>query len=266
LTLIEPDGNTETRALILYGAGALAWQQGDYVTALETLEACARVSRELGNHYLLAGSLVHQGRMLAALHGPSDQAQAVQEEGIAILVDAGEGSGLQAQALAYLGGYLAVKGEVASARRRLEESSRLYQSLGQAQVVAIPVGYLARLELQQGNYDAAYALLVDSLARWGQSNRWGVAWRLESFAMLAVGLGRAADGARLFGAAEALLESIGARLDPIDRFGYEASVAAAREALGEAAFERAWAEGRGMRVERAVMLAQAVRPAGLDEA
>jgi hypothetical protein len=59
-------------------------------------------------------------------------------------------------------------------------------------------------------------------------------------------------GARLLGAAEALLEAIGGVLDPDDGMVYEQGVASARAQLSEAEFERAWAEGRAMSMEEAI--------------
>ena len=53
---------------------------------------------------------------------------------------------------------------------------------------------------------------------------------------------------RLFGAVEALLESIGMarRMDPSDQKEFDHYVAAVRAQIDEAAFAKAWAEGRVM--------------------
>jgi hypothetical protein len=58
--------------------------------------------------------------------------------------------------------------------------------------------------------------------------------------------------ARLFGAAAALREAIGAPLPPVEHAAYDRSVAALRAALPEAAFAAAWAEGRRMTVDQAI--------------
>ena len=63
---------------------------------------------------------------------------------------------------------------------------------------------------------------------------------------------QAQQGARLLGAAEALLEAVGAVLDADDRIVYEQGVTSARAQLSEEKFERAWAEGRAMSMERAI--------------
>jgi tetratricopeptide (TPR) repeat protein len=62
-------------------------------------------------------------------------------------------------------------------------------------------------------------------------------------------------GARLFGAAEALREGTGRVILSYDRAEHERCVRLAREALGEAAFEAAWAEGRALSLDQACALA-----------
>ncbi|MEK7785118.1 MAG: hypothetical protein AAB658_06790, partial [Chloroflexota bacterium] len=68
--------------------------------------------------------------------------------------------------------------------------------------------------------------------------------------------------ARLFGAAEALLDAIGAPLAPADRAEWERDAAMARVQLDPSAssgqavmFNAAWAEGRVMAMEQAVVYA-----------
>jgi hypothetical protein len=75
---------------------------------------------------------------------------------------------------------------------------------------------------------------------------------LEGFAHVAGAEGDAERAARLFGAAEALREALGAPLPPVERAHYDRSVAATRAALGEEAFAAAWAEGRALSLEQAI--------------
>jgi hypothetical protein len=84
----------------------------------------------------------------------------------------------------------------------------------------------------------------------------GIAEAVDALAGLAVVRGQAARAARLFGAAAALRDTIGARPDPGDRAENEPNVAAARTALGEQAFAAAWANGRAMTLEEAIEEAQ----------
>jgi non-specific serine/threonine protein kinase len=65
-------------------------------------------------------------------------------------------------------------------------------------------------------------------------------------ACLDVAQGRVRRAARLFGVSEGLREAIGAMLMPWIRPLHEGSIARARSALGQGAFEMALAEGRAM--------------------
>jgi DNA-binding CsgD family transcriptional regulator len=69
---------------------------------------------------------------------------------------------------------------------------------------------------------------------------------LEGLARLAVGQGAFARGAQLWGEAEALRQSVGVPVPPIERAEYERAVAAARAHLGEAAFTASWNVGRAL--------------------
>jgi hypothetical protein len=64
--------------------------------------------------------------------------------------------------------------------------------------------------------------------------------------------GDAARAVRLFGAAERLLQSLDAALDPSGSLDYDKNLADTRARLGEEAFSKAWQEGRTMPLEQAV--------------
>jgi hypothetical protein len=84
--------------------------------------------------------------------------------------------------------------------------------------------------------------------------RLSLALSFEAFAHLA-----ARDdpdrAARLWGAAEALRERLGAPLPPNDRAEYERDVAAVRQALGAERFAIAWVAGRSLTEEQAIAYA-----------
>ncbi len=62
-------------------------------------------------------------------------------------------------------------------------------------------------------------------------------------------------GARLFGAAEALLEAVGAPLAPADRAEWERDVAMMRSQFEDAGLTTAWNAGRSMPLELAFQYA-----------
>jgi len=79
---------------------------------------------------------------------------------------------------------------------------------------------------------------------------------LECLAGLSADDGRHHEAARLFGAAEAMRQRIGVVRFKIHENGYDASVAALRNAVGDKDFDAAWAEGAALSTEDAIAYAQ----------
>ena len=86
-------------------------------------------------------------------------------------------------------------------------------------------------------------------------DRGGVAASLEASAGLVTAQKQTEQAVRLWGAAEALREAMGASLRPTDHAEHERSIAAIRAALGEEAFAAASAEGRALTLEDAIRYA-----------
>jgi len=82
-----------------------------------------------------------------------------------------------------------------------------------------------------------------------------VAAAVEGLAGVARARGEGARAARLWGAAAAARAALGAPPWPAFRPAHEASVAAARTALGEEAFAAAWEEGQALSLEQAIAAA-----------
>jgi len=64
------------------------------------------------------------------------------------------------------------------------------------------------------------------------------------------------EATRLFGAAHGIRQRIGEVRFKVWEAGYEASVAALRDAMGQTDFDSAWAEGAAMSTEEAIAYAQ----------
>jgi hypothetical protein len=133
------------------------------------------------------------------------------------------------------------------------ECLSLYQEMNDEFNVATTVGWLGLLVIWSGDeHDLAERFLTEGLVlnRKIGNSAYGV-YCLEGFAGLAGERGQGARAARLWGAAEALRESIGSPPTPEARPYYEGSIAAARALLGERAWEAAFAEGSAMSPEEA---------------
>jgi hypothetical protein len=117
---------------------------------------------------------------------------------------------------------------------------------------------IGAVSLKQGADEAAAVHLVECLALAQVIGEKRIAASaIEGAGQLAERGGILPVAARLFGAADAIREAIGAPRPKAERDDLDSSVARMRKALGEEAAARAWAEGRKLGYEEAVLEAQA---------
>jgi len=118
---------------------------------------------------------------------------------------------------------------------------------------------LALIARDQRNPARAAALYRESLTlSWDQRDSWGMVEALVGLADVAAARGHATTAVRLFGAADAIGESIGLSLQPYVRDRHERALAAARRALGAAGAAATWDEGRALPAAQAVAEALAL--------
>jgi DNA-binding CsgD family transcriptional regulator len=136
----------------------------------------------------------------------------------------------------------------------LEESLAICKQAG-VEIDLIPVTFgLAHLSALQGDEATASRLYQESLTLLFTCTVYqeNIAVGLEGLAVLSGGQGKPGQAARLWGAAEALREAIGAPMHPVHRASVEQALTLARTTLGEQAYVSAWEEGRGMTAEQAL--------------
>ena len=115
----------------------------------------------------------------------------------------------------------------------------------------------ARVAIVQGEPEQAERDAHDALTMAPSMQAYsGISDILECLGALAVDAGSHREAARLFGAAHGIRERIGEVRFKVWDAGYEASVAALRNALGEQDFDGAWAEGAALSVEEAIAYTQ----------
>jgi hypothetical protein len=115
---------------------------------------------------------------------------------------------------------------------------------------------LGDVGLKQGDYAAAQTLYQQSLMLCREmGDKLLIAWNQAGLAAIAMRTGAARRAAYLAAAAETLLTAIHAVLEIDSRYLLEQTVAAARVALGEAAFAAAKEAGQNLTFDEAVALA-----------
>jgi predicted ATPase/class 3 adenylate cyclase/DNA-binding CsgD family transcriptional regulator len=154
---------------------------------------------------------------------------------------------------AYSGQAAIAGGDLTAARRSADEAiANLtgWYSIGALTTrcrVAIAEG-----EPDQAERDAHEALAIST----GVQAYLGVSDTLECLAALAGESGSHREAARLFGAAHGIRQRMGTVRFKVWDAGYEASVAAQRNAMGEGEFDSAWAEGAAMSIDEAIAYVQ----------
>jgi tetratricopeptide (TPR) repeat protein len=120
--------------------------------------------------------------------------------------------------------------------------------------LSITLFFMGLLALHRNNYSLARQQFSDyfNLARTVHEGKIITSDLLISMAAVAAGIHQSERAARLYGAAQALFDSIDYEIPPFDRAEFERHIHQARQQLGDAAFEALVNEGRRMLLEQAV--------------
>jgi predicted ATPase/class 3 adenylate cyclase len=249
------EGRTTERAKLLSATGLLAYWQGDYPAARARHEECLAIWGQLGDRRGIAVSLNNLG-MVARSQGDYASARAMYEETLVIQRERGD-RWAAAAALNNMANLAAEQGDYRGSQTQLQESLAIWRELGDRGATATALENLGNVAYEQGELAAARALHVESLSLRRQvGDKLGIVISLERLAAVAASLGSPLRAARIWGAAERLRAEIGSALEPKDRSHLDRRGAAAREALGDdAAFDRAWQDGRSLTLEQAIDLA-----------
>jgi hypothetical protein len=140
------------------------------------------------------------------------------------------------------------------------EALGIFRASGVHFDLSTTLGFLAHVDLARGNVPQAIQRLSESLtiAR-AIDHRWLIASDIVGFAATAAAQGQPELAARLLGAADALLTATG-QPKPSNYFDQAQTQSTVREALGEAAFTQAWAEGQGLLMAEVLTLIETMTP------
>ncbi|HUR17483.1 MAG TPA: tetratricopeptide repeat protein [Acidimicrobiales bacterium] len=147
-------------------------------------------------------------------------------------------------------------GATSAAAGHFLEALATSQDIGDAHAQALALEGLSSLARMDGRFDEASTLAHRALELHRDiGDVAGIAAALESVAGLAVEGSRWRGAARLFAAAQGVLEEAGFVRAQRDQERQESDLAEVRKALGDEEFERAWVEGSSMSREAAVAYA-----------
>ena len=212
-------------------------------------EAALKGGAELGGRFAAVGHAVVGTAALAAGDGAAahEAREAARQDMIVV-----SGATAAVQRIFNAEAALADR-DLAAARRWADEAVSTTTGFWLSQALTTR----ARVAIAQGEPDQAEHDAHDALARAGEVEAYlFIPDTLECLAGLAGEAGSNREAARLFGAAEAIRQRMGAVRFKVWDAGYEASVAALRDAMGEKDFESAWVEGAALSTDEAIAYAQ----------
>ncbi len=243
---------------VLVGAARLAFSQGDSGRAKVLINRGLTLSRELGDKAGTAWFLIWRGILAVAR---TDYVGAIPplEESLALNRDLGD-KWWTVESLVYLGIAAAMQGDYRKAETFLQQSLALSRETENPNNLKWSLRICGLLALREKDFERGEAFLTETLRYCRDPRTHGilnpaiVERTLEGLAQVASGRLDYARAVALFGAAEALRETLGATTsgwvpgaDNHDRY-----VASARSGLGDAAFVAGWAQGRAMSLEQTI--------------
>jgi len=249
----EPRMPASSRAMLLFVAATLGQALGDVESTQDMIDESMRIFGSLEDdmgYYYASGTAgliaVGQGRY---------------EDGLALMEESGQrrlemGDLWPAGAMFGFSATVALgMGNRVRARDLAERSLSLGREVGASELVALALPTLATIARSDGDLELATRLFEEGLVISAEvGDQTNVAYYLEALAEISASQDRLERSARLCGAAGALLETIEVITYPhaADRTFYDRQMAAARQRLGDRAWEEAREEGRAMTPEEAI--------------
>ncbi|MEY2524678.1 MAG: hypothetical protein QOJ66_3243, partial [Ilumatobacteraceae bacterium] len=235
-------------AVGLMGLGIAHAHRGEVSAARELADEALEAGPALGGHFLGMGSVTAAAAALAG----SDLAgaQAASEAAWRYLSVAQPDMAAAGRAFNAVEAALAA-GDVVAARLWADEAVAV--ATGWHKVAALLAQ--ARVAMAQGAREEAERDAYGALTATSS----GVHLHTPDILDCLADLSRGADNrraTRLFGAADACRQHMGQVRFKVHQAGYEASVAALRDAMGQKEFDAAWAEGAELTTEEAIGYAQ----------
>jgi non-specific serine/threonine protein kinase len=248
---VEPSSN-RVRALVV--ATRLASFQGDDASARRHAQEALTQARAIGYQEGIADALYILGHV-AFNADDVETALTLEREALARFRAAGHRI-KAAHTLRLLAAL-----DHAQAEDLLAEALSMFRASGHAPGTAATLSTLGRVLLERGDVAQAFDRFRESLAlRLEVGDRWGLPFSLHGLALVARASGKPEQAARLYGAIDALQESLGVAIAREIRGPYERDLARVRSALTAERFAAEWAAGRSLPLEQAVAEASGVTP------
>ncbi len=228
---------------------------GKWVEAETALKEALALARADQNAVVTIWLLITLARVTARLHGDTQAAWEFTEEALRLAMDA-ELDG-QVADVYEVRGFLAVySGQYEQARAFFEKAMLTYQGVDADFNVLLNKSNLAHLERQFGHYEQALERYRETIVGFRDIGQLGgIAHQLECFGFLAMAGDREERALKLFAAADALREKVGAPMTSEEEAYFDEQISVLRQNMEPGQFERIWNSGRALTMEQAVQFA-----------
>lgn len=251
LELFRELGNELAIADSLHFLGHITINQNDFSAAQAYLQESLRICQNLQNQIGVTEALGDLG-LLAYLMNDYPTAYKYLEESLSGFREAASVPGIES-ALNRLGDLARYQGDYDQAGKLYSESLALYRSMNDMDEIPSLLHNLGYVAQHHGDNAQALALFKEGLEiQMKMGNQAGIAECLVGIAGVLIALGNAEEGARLFGTAEVLFETLGLVLWPANRVEYDRNLTALRKSVDKATLETAWTAGRNTPVAQAL--------------
>jgi predicted ATPase/class 3 adenylate cyclase len=254
--LAGPVGRTGDRARAEEAAGSLAYWESDLEEAERHYREALAIFRELGDRPGTA-QVTHDLAFVPLYRGTGlEESGRLFQEAIELYAEIGDDE-RAGRAKADLALLLMMQNDHAGALPLLEEAVSRTRERGDLVHLADDLLRLGNAHRMLGEFDEArdeHLEALEIMERMGATG--GIAAVLELMASIDSDQDRYQRALRLYGAGEAVAESVGGRDVPTNTFLFGDPVGDSRKAIGDEAVEAALAEGRRMTREEAVAYAR----------
>ncbi len=298
--VLEPN---VARGHALYVGGVLATSQGDYNEATRLLTECLALRRTLADPREIAATLSTLS-VLYLREGDAAKARECEEEGIGIFRQLGDKRGeaigllhlgeidvqladdakagqhferclviaksikhqeLESECERNLGEVALGNGDIKAAADRFARSLKICRDAENKRDGAIALWCLGKSDVASGDHGSARSRLIEALREFEafEMNLEALDC-LEDYATLMQAVGKTEVAVRLQAATTSIRTALGLPRSPRSEPKHRANIDAAREALGEVAFNAAWSEGQQWAFDDAIEYAVECTTASAD--
>ena len=252
--LAKAPERTLARARALYGAGVLAFRQGDTERTRALTEESLAIAREVRDPAAIVLGLAGLSRV-GLREGDYARVKELSREGLEIAERQGDRQ-MGRLPLHCLAEATRLDGDYPGARALYQQSLALNRELGREDTIAVELGNLGSVELHEGNLEQARGYWEETVrVTHARGDMYVLPYAIAGLGELAVARSDWQRAATLLAAAESLFQASGAVMDPADVAPYDAAVAATHSGLPGDGFTSAWARGRSIDREAAVRTA-----------